>query len=120
VNAYVEGIEKRWRDVTRKWPEPWYAWGGLLMRGTGKVASPAVGDIAVEYCIVKEPAKEPTGTHSWHGVALATEDRLPFTMEDDEPELVLSDGSRGRIIVTNLSGEKLLFTGTGPYPKRDS
>jgi len=117
LHRIVEGLTEHWRDVTQKWPDPWYSWDGAIVRGMGKLASAAGEGIAVEYCIVKEPAKEPTGVHFWHGVAWATETPLSLTSGDHEPELILADGSRGRISVSSVSLEKLSFAGKGPYPR---
>jgi hypothetical protein len=117
LDRIAEGVTEHWRDVTQKWPDPWYSWDGAIVRGMGKFVSVAGQGVAVEYCVVKEPAKIPTEAHSWHGVAWATEPLIPFTDSGQEHELILADGSRGQILVSSLSLDKLLFEGKGPYPR---
>ena len=116
LTRIVDGLTERWREVTQKWPDPWYAWDGAIVRGTGKLISSSEEDVAVEYCIIKEPAKEPKGTHKWHGVAWATDSTLSLASGDREWDLILADGSKGRITIRTASFDRVLFTGSGAYP----
>ena len=109
-----DGSIEHWKDVTQKWPEPWYSWDGAIVRGIGKLRSATAEEVVVEYCIIKEPAKEPTAASSWHGVAWVTETALPLTLGDREQELILADGTRGSITVSTASFVRLLFVGRGP------
>jgi hypothetical protein len=116
LGRIADGLIEHWKEATQKWPDPWYSWEGAIVRGTGKLTSASGKSVAVEYCVVKEPAKQPTVAHSWHGVAWATEPILSLAFGDRDLELILADGSRGRIVVSTSSLERLLFAGSGPYP----
>jgi hypothetical protein len=116
-----EGIKKSWRAITEKWPEPWYTWDGAIVKGTGYLVTDG-NKLPVDYCIVKEPSKLPTGVYSWHGVAWTTETRISlahmaFGPVDRQEELILSDGSCGQILVTSRSFERIIFSGNGHYPR---
>jgi hypothetical protein len=112
-----EGLEKRWREVTQKWPEPWLSLRGTIQEGRGTIRT-GEAEFGVRYTVWKQPALTPSEYHRWGGTAWSSVDSPIATLSFDEADLELSSGERGRILLTSLTWGQITFSGQGPYPTR--
>jgi len=76
--------------------------------------------VAGDLEITLDTVTEPSGLKSWYGSLLA---RAEHALEPDQYELVLADGRRGTILITNMTitgGSGMVpvtFQGSGPLRK---
>jgi hypothetical protein len=115
LNMVRKGMEKRWREITQKWPEPWLSWQGTIEEGQGLIRGEGI-EISVRYTLWKQPAPTPSEHSMWGGAAFSSEFFSLFSLKLDEAELVLSNGQRGMIVISTLMTGQLRFLGNGPYP----
>jgi len=109
----IEDLDKRWRKVTQKWPDPWTSWKGAIEEGIGIVITQNGERITVHYSIWQQPASTPLKKHLWGG-AVWSEDCL--LSADDKFTLKLEDGRRGKAVSTSIAFRSVHFEGVGHYP----
>jgi hypothetical protein len=107
-----KAAQRRWTDVTRRWPEPWFERRGGLETFVG-VISTAAGDSRVAGTLWLMEPETPSGHGSWGGWADA-DGRVGL----DEGRLAIPRRADARVLVTSteLMGGRVIFTGNGPYP----
>jgi len=112
LRGIIKGISDRWRDVTRKWPDPWVALEGKVDAGEGRVELSDGREVAVEYVLWSQPARTLTDVRGqWGGIA------YPIPMgRIGRIDLLLPNGARRRIIVTGSTNHSAHFVGNGSYP----
>jgi len=59
-------MRQNWQAMVRKWPEPWFAWEGMVERGQGKAHFQDKA-IEISYSVWYQPAGEPSKTNRWEG-----------------------------------------------------
>lgn len=108
-----DGVERRWKDVTQKWPEPWYARPGNLEAFTGTIrtdnhATPVAGILWLVH------GEHPSELSSWGGWG-ATEGHVGT---GELVLLVIPGRLQGKIIITSsqIPEGSIVFSGSGPYP----
>jgi hypothetical protein len=109
----AEGIEKRWRKVTQKWPDPWLPWDGTIESTRGKLIYSSKKSIEVHFSLWQQTAPTPSQPSSWGGAAWPVALSLS---QRGKAAMVLEDGRQGSIVQGGFSGEVVIFLGTGEYP----
>ena len=110
-----DGLEKRWREVTQKWPEPWLTWKGTIEEGQGVIRAHGY-EISANYTLWKQPAPTPTGLHKWGGAASFSDETALLSLGMGEAKLQLLNGQSGVIFITNQTMGHIRFSGQGEYP----
>ena len=105
-------MEKNWRKVTQKWPEPWVSMRGAIEEGKGKIQVSKDKLIDINYSISHQPAAVPSEVHSWRGVMW----EVPFIDISKIKKIKLEDGREANISISNISGGMAIFLGHGSYP----
>lgn len=105
-------MEKAWGKVTQEWPQPWFGWHGAIEEGHGSVEFAGEQTASVQYSVWRQPASRPAEISAWGGAAWPVPD---FT-HTGSATLQLQGGQRGEILVTNVSGGMIVFSGNGPFP----
>ena len=113
IQRVIKTLEKNWRKITKKWPEPWLAWDGSIAQGQGKAYISEDEFIEIEYSIWNQRAAQPTDRHSWVGSMWP----IPFGQAKKVQRIELENGTKGRILATEISNEHVVFLGTGSYPR---
>ena len=63
----VKDVRKHWDEVTRRWPEPWFARRGGLEEVTGEVTQPDGTETRFQGRLWQVIPSEPSGISSWGG-----------------------------------------------------
>jgi hypothetical protein len=108
-----KAVERRWGEVTRKWPEPWFARPGHLERFSGVIRGEVGKEAALTGTLWLMPAESPGGRSSWGGWATSEK---PWMGE--QGDLMISGRRPARMLVSSalFPMSELVFTGSGPYP----
>lgn len=112
-----KGIEERWRKTTQKWPEPWLPWEGAIEEAQGRLIFPDGQTSSVHCSLWHQVSPTPSQPSDWGGAV------WPISLVGtkwDRFDLQLDDGRRGRVLPSRLSGDVMIFQGTGEYPARKS
>jgi hypothetical protein len=109
-----KAVEQRWAEVTRKWPDPWFARPGNLERFSGVIRSDEGEEAALTGTLWLMPAESPGGWSSWGGWATAEK------WWKDNGELIIPGHRPAQVLVSSslLPASELVFRGNGPYPAR--
>lgn len=107
-----KAVERRWSEVTRKWPEPWYARPGHLEQFSGVVRDDNGKEVALSGTLWLMPSEAPEGLSSWGGWATC-ERRWK-----GDGQLLLPGRLPAKILVYNslFPACEVQFGGNGPYP----
>lgn len=110
-----KSVEKRWGEVTRKWPEPWYSRPGQLETFTGVLVGENGKEVALSGTLWLIPSEAPGGRSSWGGWATSNQRWIEMSHEE---QLMIPGRRTARILVSSSSfpGGELVFSGNGPYP----
>ncbi|MEM7118066.1 MAG: HEAT repeat domain-containing protein [Chloroflexota bacterium] len=112
LQRIIKMLEKNWRKTTEKWPEPWLVWNGSITQGHGKAYVSEGQFVEIEYSIWHQRASQPKDFHSWGGSMWP----IPLGQARRVQKIELQNGGEGKIHATNISNERVIFSGTGPYP----
>ena len=110
----LKELEKNWRKITQKWPDPWIDLKGAIETGSGRLIMEQDREINVSYSIYRQLTATPREMADWGGVMTAAS--FFHFINLAEAYIELTDGRRGKIILSGFSGNTAYFTGTGPYP----
>jgi hypothetical protein len=107
-----KAVERRWGEVTRKWPEPWFARPGHLESFSGVLKGDDGKETVLAGTLWLLPAESPGGRSSWGGWATSEK------WWRGDGELIIPDRRPAQILVSStlLPASELLFWGNGPYP----
>jgi hypothetical protein len=111
LNIY-KGCIERWRKLTQEWPEPWISTSGAIENGKGKVWEKDGKSKEVDYTIWLDAQQSLKDTRGWGGLISLSNS---FFLKDVDT-IELTDGRKGKILMRNMFGANLIFTGTGEYP----
>lgn len=112
----ADQIEARWRDVTRKWPQPHFGWEGMVEEVEGEAASDEIGTAKAHLSLWYRPQTTPSSQGAWGG-ALWFPDKGPYLIMSDYVELRIPGRRPARALVSRSElGGLSILTGTGPYP----
>jgi len=114
INRLIKTLEKNWRKTTEKWPEPWFAWDGLIEQGNGKAIISENEVIEIEYSIWQQRAAQPLEVSSWGGAMWP----IPFWQAQKVQTIELKTGASGKIHVSDILNERVIFSGRGDYPTK--
>src|SRR5262249_7871140 len=116
VQSLIDGINERWRKVTREWPDPWEYWEGRLEAGMGVLMVPGREPIIVRYSLWLNFSRSLDGKSAWGGTLWAEKGRLEPGMEG---VLELSDHRVGAISLSEFQvpNRICIVQGKGPYPE---
>jgi hypothetical protein len=109
-----KAVERRWNDVTTKWPEPWYARPGLLETFEGTIrAKDQV--VTVSGTLWQMQGGQPGSFNSWGGWAAAS------NMLTGGQELLIPGRRAAKIIIgtSHWPDGNVVFSGNGPYPDKN-
>jgi hypothetical protein len=112
INRLIKSMKTNWRKVTDKWPDPWFAWDGIIEQGQGKAIVSENEIIDIEYSVWQQRASRPSDTSKWGGAMWP----VPYFQADKIKMIELENGSQGEIQSTNISNERIIFSGQGYYP----
>jgi len=115
VQQIIDGIEQRWREITKQWPEPWQSWEGAVEEGDGTLIYPGRRRMAVRYTLWRKPAPAPGSLHSWGGV-LMLDESIVRRLGHAECTLYLTGEREATITVVSSSGSEVQFLGVGAWP----
>jgi hypothetical protein len=115
LGRLVKKLRTRWDEVTRKWPEPWFARRGSLEEAEGAIAETVAAKAAFHCWLWQLPASELTGVSSWGG--WCPQAVLPIGLLT----LRLVGRRSATILVTQAISPDgpTYFVGSGPYPDRE-
>ncbi|MCL5959780.1 MAG: hypothetical protein M1358_10810 [Chloroflexi bacterium] len=116
VERIMKGISDRWREVTRKWPEPWLGWEGAIEESQGKLVLRGGQTIEVRCSLWHQPSPTPSRPHSWGGAVWVPDLSWTLAIHGEELALYLEDGRHGTALASRISGELVILSGQGPYP----
>jgi len=118
IGKLIRAIDDRWRDVTRKWPEPWFGWEGKIEELDGEIADHQGRSLKVHLSLWYEPQRHPTHFGQWGGAASPRNmDRSMFMSMPPEVDLFIPGRLPAKaIVVRHELGRVMLLTGNGPYP----
>jgi len=112
LQRIVDGVEKRWRDVTKTWPEPWIPLEGKLDVGDGYVETSSGERLPVQYTLWAQPARNIDAEVDRWGGSL-----YPLPMRHWQGLILhLFNGRWARITITEATNESALFVGSDPCP----
>jgi hypothetical protein len=105
-------VERRWGEITREWPEPWYARPGHLESFSGVLRDADGKETSLTGTLWSMPDESPGGRSSWGGWAIT---ERPWM---GDGQLVLEGRRPAQLLVTNafLPSYEVLFLGNSPYP----
>jgi hypothetical protein len=116
LGRLIKKLRARWDEVTRSWPEPWFARRGSLEELEGTVKGTGGEGATVRCWVWHLPASDPIGFGTWGGWCQHT--ALPTG------QLTLRiAGRRPATILVNRAinpGGPTYFVGSGPYPERQA
>lgn len=117
LRRIYKNLEKKWKQKTQKWPDPWIDLSGMIEIGSGKLRT-GTQVIDVQYSINLRAAAEPSELHSWSGIITPVSffDYIKYFQKLDYANIVLENGSEGKIFISGMTGSTISFSGTGPYP----
>jgi hypothetical protein len=116
LGRIIKKLRTRWDEVTRGWPEPWFARRGRLERVDAMVGDDEAKPKRVSCWLWQVPATDLSSVGVWGGWCV--EEFLPVGMQT----LRVSGRRPATILVTSgtwgSSGAgPTYFTGSGPYPE---
>ncbi len=108
----VNELRRHWDEVTRRWPEPWFARCGRLEEVAGVVAQADKAETAFHGWLWQVVKSEPTSVSSWGG--WSTESRL----STGSATLRIKGRTPAEILVSqvNMPSRTTYFSGNGTYP----
>jgi hypothetical protein len=118
LDRLSDHVRKRWEEVTRQWPGPWFARQGAIENVRGAIRLRDGTAVNFDGWLWHEVAAEPTSITSWGG--WAEQAILPLINQQNfELALVLEGRRPARILVTSLHLPQghVSFSGTGPFPE---
>jgi hypothetical protein len=113
LNKIVSKTRSRWEDVTRKWPQPWFARRGVLESVRGIVRGPKGDEHMFDGCLWITPGESLSELTSWGGWCVSH----PIPLEESSLEIAGRAPARIVILRTNFGGGPTFFVGSGPYPE---
>jgi hypothetical protein len=119
LRSVATDLETQWRDVTRRWPDPWLPWSGRLeeVEGTVKIGE---DNFPAHLSLWFQRQADPRETTSWGGAFQAVSDFKAFKYFAMGNEMSVTIGRRrtaSAIISTLDLNGRAIFIGTGPYPE---
>jgi hypothetical protein len=119
IGEVLKNLEKNWKKVQEKWPQPLELKRGVVERGIGTIHI-RERNVRVEYEIWGQPAMIERSTQHWGGFATAaSEDQFPQDALGIEATLTTDDGRTGTILVHSTQiGSWIGFTGQRGFPWR--
>lgn len=116
IRWVIEGVEAQWKKTAEKWPEPWLPTQGSVEHDDGKILADG-REQPVLYTLWKQMSRAITPTFSWGGSVEIVGDFVVGLDTQKECDLVLKNGSRGKISITWFNSKGLyIFTGIGQDP----
>ena len=116
LSSILDRLEKNWKKVTQKWPDPWQDIKGAIEQGQGKLIIIPGKATDVGYTLWKEPAIGPGKIGDWGGVILSTFDVAIQLYNIEGGIIETEDGRRGHFTVNAIMGETVVIRGTGHFP----
>jgi hypothetical protein len=114
LDRLAEAVRKRWEDVTREWPGPWFGRKGALEQGRGVFRLSDGSTREFIGWLWHEPAAEPMALGSWGGWAeratLHRTDEVVLELEGRRPTTVL-------VTRLHLPSGPLSFFGQEAFPE---
>lgn len=116
-----EALEKTWQEKTRKWPEPWLQWGGIMEELDG-VLQQDEDEVPVLVRLWQRPRVGVRGTHRWGGILQPTNGHL---VDASDSTLHLRGRKEAQILIYHQSltssdsegtSSWALFSGQNEYP----
>lgn len=118
-----EQIEKRWRETTRKWPEPWFSWENTVEEVDGYAILEDQHKRSAHFSLWRREPATPSDSGDWGG-AVSTGASLSFDAWTSMPgtiDLEIPGRRSSSAVVTREFGSGiLLITGSSPYPTPSS
>ncbi|MCC7421738.1 MAG: hypothetical protein IT428_15765 [Planctomycetaceae bacterium] len=113
LGRILKKVRRRWDDVTKKWPEPWFTRRAGLEAVSGVARGQEGSGHRFEGCLWVAPGESPTERASWGGWTPSKS--LPL----EELILEIPGRSSAKILVLRTSyGEgPTFFVGNGDYPE---
>jgi hypothetical protein len=123
LRRIVDGIEKQWRKVTEKWPEPWLGWGGTVEEVDGALVFDDSDRCDVRFSLWRKGRVSMSDRYSWGGIIRSssipreihfratTYVKLRIPGRNDADALVTEKNMR-----SDDPTSVIMLVGTGVYP----
>ena len=126
LGRLLEGIEKQWREVTKKWPEPWLGWGGTVEEVDGQLLFGEASGIEVHFSLWRKERASPSDRTSWGAVIRSSSIGFQHAFVPS-PHITLRIPGRtdatavlGQSTISSSSPSIIVLHGSGPYPDKES
>jgi hypothetical protein len=116
LGRLIKKLRARWDEVTRSWPEPWFARRGRLERVEALVGDDAVKAKQIACWLWQVPATDLVQFSVWGGWCVG--ESLPVATQTlrvpgRQPATILVTQS----LIGSQRTDPTYFTGSGPYPE---
>jgi hypothetical protein len=117
LSQIVAQLEKEWRKITKKWPDPVVAYSGTIEEANGSMLL-GKKSLEVRFSLWLRPAQRPSEFSSWGGAAW-TSDSWEFINigKHSVVSIELEDGRKAKIHPQQTLGNTLIFLGQKQYPE---
>lgn len=110
-------IDKRWRKVTEKWPEPWLSWDGFVEEQDGVIKSEGK-EYSAHFSLHYFPSAEQTFRSYWKGIFWLHEDIGLTGVSLGAAEIKIPNRASRRILVTHITSDGFnVLVGNDYYPE---
>lgn len=123
LERLIKAIDRRWKQETRKWPEPWIASKGDIEELNGKIILDDGSSYEARFSLWCRWAAGPSDFNKWGGVVYPADDVSWVKLaQQDYVQISLPDRSTARALVTSQSASSsssrhvLFIHGSGKYP----
>ena len=128
LRRLIKGIEKHWRDVTAKWPEPWFSWGGTVEELEGCLVFDNSPPINAHFSLWRKGQSSPSDRYSWGGVVQSSAIGFQHAFAASHDVTLRIQGRKDAMAIlsqfTAKSGEPhysvVFLQGNGAYPEEQS
>jgi hypothetical protein len=119
VSQILKGIDEHWRDVTKKWPEPWMGWEGTVEELDGEVFMTGEASWPAHLSLWRKSQVNPSAVGEWGGAVISNSipRALGFSLVGDIKITVPGRLPAKGIVTSHGSDGILLIAGSGRYPQ---
>ena len=125
MRRLLEGIEKQWQEVTRKWPDPWLGWGGTVEEVDGQLLFDKA-PVEVHFSLWRKERAALSDLTSWGAVVRSSSIGFQHAFVPSRSLTLRIPGRRdatailGHSTISSHAESVVVLHGNGPYPDLES